>query len=394
MNVETHYLRDWMASKSATFSVPLFQRPYSWDRWQCEVMWNDLEKAIDTGSAHFFGAIFYRSGLDRYDRPTVSLIDGQQRTLTTFLLISALYDEMPDGETREAARSLLFRSPAEDKGADGSLTLRVVPARKDEEDFVRAIEPSENGKAASADADAGADASANASQGESEIAREGAGADADGQLVGRASLNKGLFLEAIRTSSHTPEQIWEGLDQLQVVVIELEPEDNAQEIFESFNSKGVPLVTADLVRNYLLLSKDPEEQVRLYEEYWEPIQGLFGDDPGSLRLNNAIRAWTVIRCKTPHAKSDSEAFEDFKQYLDHEFDGTAEELMDELLSFCSVWAENYRYHAVKKFRSRDWAKIGRKTLVSGRKAVPVSREVKEYYSKQFGIHFKEDEEES
>ena len=37
----------------------------------------------------------------------------------------------------------------------------------------------------------------------------------------------------------------------------------------------------------------------------------------------------------------------------------------ELRNFCFVWAENYRYHAVKKFRTMDWAVNGAPTLTSG-----------------------------
>ena len=64
--------------------------------------------------------------------------------------------------------------------------------------------------------------------------------------------------------------------------------ESAPDVFESFNSKGVPLVTADLVRNYLLIAENHREQKRLFEKYWEPITGVFGDDPGSIKLNNAI----------------------------------------------------------------------------------------------------------
>ena len=44
----------------------------------------------------------------------------------------------------------------------------------------------------------------------------------------------------------------------------------------------------------------------------------------------------------------------------------AEELLDELRGFCFMWAENYNFHEVKEFRSMNWAKGKRRTLVPER----------------------------
>ena len=41
-------------------------------------------------------------------------------------------------------------------------------------------------------------------------------------------------------------------------------------------------------------------------------------------------------------------------------------LLDELRGFCFMWAENYNFHEVKEFRSMNWAKGKRRTLVPER----------------------------
>jgi hypothetical protein len=63
---------------------------------------------------------------------------------------------------------------------------------------------------------------------------------------------------------------------LQVVVIDLEPGDDAQVIFETLNARGEPLLPADLLRNFIFLraARQGEPQESLYEEYWEKF-----DDP-------------------------------------------------------------------------------------------------------------------
>lgn len=321
MRVEVKKLLDFLKAEEKPFSIPLFQRPYSWDEWQCEEMWRDVMRDIDAAGPHFFGAIFVSKDACSQEKKVRSIIDGQQRTLTTLLLLSTLAERT--GDDSIVSRISAYKSP--------DIAERLTSDR--------------------------------------------------------ALANKAFFTSMMNEPGFDPNVFLYSLDRFEVVEVELEEGDDGQAIFESFNSKGVPLVSADMIRNYLLLTEDPKDQERLYLNYWEPMQGLFGDDPGSLRMNNALRAWTVIRCKTPKSKSDSECFRDFKQYFLEEYKGSIDDLMDELLSFGKVWAQNYRYHAVKKYRSANWAKIGRKTLVSGRKRKKVSKEVMEFYAKHYGIDF-------
>ena len=119
------------------------------------------------------------------------------------------------------------------------------------------------------------------------------------------------------------------------------------------------------MRNYLLLAQTHEEQTRLYDEYWDPIEGMFQPDPGSLRLDNAIQGWLSVRFRKVRARGRDEVYSVFKQYVEDEFTGTTESLLHELRNFCMIWAENYRYHAVKKYKSAfKWAENGAPTLVS------------------------------
>ena len=52
--------------------------------------------------------------------------------------------------------------------------------------------------------------------------------------------------------------------------------DNPQLIFESLNSTGLDLSQADLIRNYILMGLEPEEQRHLYETYWYLMEQEFG----------------------------------------------------------------------------------------------------------------------
>jgi hypothetical protein len=63
---------------------------------------------------------------------------------------------------------------------------------------------------------------------------------------------------------------------LQVVVIDLDYDDDAQVIFETLNARGEPLLPADLLRNFIFLraARTGESQEALYKQYWQRF-----DDP-------------------------------------------------------------------------------------------------------------------
>ncbi|MCQ2752604.1 MAG: hypothetical protein MJ189_05885, partial [Coriobacteriales bacterium] len=110
-------------------------------------------------------------------------------------------------------------------------------------------------------------------------------------------------------------------------------------------------------------------------------------DPGSLRINNAIRAWLSVRSKTKRAITDADAFFHFKTYVEDNFTGTTKELLIELHQFCCIWAENYRYHAVKKYKSYDWASLGKKTLVSDYELKDCeNEESRDYFQKHYNVN--------
>lgn len=74
---------------SSIFSIPEYQRAYSWEIKHCDKLWQDIENFIDSGGSdpYFFGTIIVNC---QEDDTKFSLIDGQQRTTTFILLLKAL----------------------------------------------------------------------------------------------------------------------------------------------------------------------------------------------------------------------------------------------------------------------------------------------------------------
>jgi hypothetical protein len=117
--------------ESSIFSIPEYQRAYSWEVKHCDKLWQDIEAFIESGGTdpYFFGTVIINC---QDNDTTLSLIDGQQRTTTFLLLLKALLlrlnnaiaDNVSDEESaaliaglkarRDKILSILYRVEAED----------------------------------------------------------------------------------------------------------------------------------------------------------------------------------------------------------------------------------------------------------------------------------------
>ncbi len=348
MRIEQQSLLDLMGAPDVRFSIPKFQRAYSWDTPQCDELWRDLLRAARAHRSHFMGTLIYLE--EPHDgKRQLSIVDGQQRLTTVTLIMSALAQHMRETGDQLFGIDADYIAETFLNGAIGTKLLLSPADRATLEAVV-------------------------------------SGSTLPEHPSPRVIENLDNFAGKMRESGFDAMELWQGLQSLVVIAAELDHRGQAPVIFESFNSKGVPLVTADLVRNYLLIAESHAEQKRLFEKYWEPITGVFGDDPGSIKLNNAILGWLAVRLKKVRKFGDDQAFSIFKSFCEDEYDGTVDDLLDELYAFCMVWAEHYRYHAVKKYKTADWAKLGHKTRVSGRKRAKLDNpESAEYFKKHFGV---------
>ena len=341
MKVSQSSLLDLMGHPDARFSIPAYQRRYSWQERQCEELWLDVLRAGRRDEGHFSGTILYEPD----GSGAMSIVDGQQRMTTVTLMLAALRNHLRSHP--EHARGGL------DAATIDSTYLTVVNAEDADEaagaDVIGQLRP----KLALSRLD------------EASMAKAVAGASPDGIPSHNISHNLAYFQSLMDQDGFDSALFWRGLQNLNVVMAQMGPEDDAQAVFESLNSKGLKLNIGDMVRNYLLASESHDEQARLYVEYWTVIEGVFDPDPGSLKLDTMIKAWLSVRFTKVRARTPEDVYSAFKRYYDDEYAGDLEPVLNELRSFAMIWAENYRYHAVKKFRSMPWATNGAQTLTSG-----------------------------
>lgn len=129
LNTDTEDLKE-LLSNGKSYSVPPYQRDYSWKDEHWEDLWEDLMTIEANREDHYMGALVLESG----ERKQFRIIYGQQRMATLSILILAcadyLYELAKEGvepaENRERAELLEGRYV----GSKDEASLRITPKLK------------------------------------------------------------------------------------------------------------------------------------------------------------------------------------------------------------------------------------------------------------------------
>ena len=314
MRAREDFLLDLLMRNDATFFIPPYQRSYSWDKEQCMVLWNDIISTTKTLMAgepagHFFGMIVYVSEEQVFGETTrLILTDGQQRITTVMLFLAALRDSLDGEQSKKVEDQFLINHNA--SGNDVKYKVKLKQVENDWNTFVKIVLKDSNID------------------------------DKECRIYKNYKLFCGLIEKTKKSSPDLFKKLAEGLSKFSVVTVQLEPVrnkwENPQEVFESMNSLGKPLSLADLVRNYLLMGRDGNEQERLYNTYWVDIEKRLGDD-----VSNYIRDYMQLVGARDYKKATptnyKELYLQFKQlFTDRGVD--AERLLQELQEFSKYYS--------------------------------------------------------
>ena len=268
-------------------SIPIYQRKYSWTDKECNQLFEDVLRvgASTKEENHFIGSIVYMNQKAHIASPInkLMIIDGQQRVTTISLLISALSDFLFKNPNENIMNpyNLINYYLINDKEI-GELRYKLILTDEDKVTLTKIIDNlTEEDKLPFDDEDSV-----------------------------RVKENYEFFKR--RINEENAELIYQGLSKLLIIFVALEHNiDNPQLIFESLNSTGLELSQADLIRNYILMGLEPEEQEKLYNDYWRKIEKLF-EESGSWLFDKFIRDYlTVKKDKVPTFRN---IYSDFKKY--------------------------------------------------------------------------------
>lgn len=101
-------LLDFLQKSTGQFVIPVYQRNYTWSAGKEVKQYLEDLRSILVGeySNHFLGIIIYLDTPFDYANREFSVIDGQQRLTTTFLILYAIKAIMKEQGAREAINSL------------------------------------------------------------------------------------------------------------------------------------------------------------------------------------------------------------------------------------------------------------------------------------------------
>lgn len=268
MEAKSMTLRD-LFGPDRRLVVPVFQRPYVWteDRnWR--PLWEDVTALVHRRMAdeeahpHFLGAVV----LDQMLTPTGSMparqvIDGQQRLTTLQVLLASVHDVARELDVHDRYVRDLVKLTANDDDMtdDPHAAYKVWPTNIDRASF-RAVMDGRLRRAVDVAAPAGPGASA---------------------IVQAYWFFRNRTIEWARELSYENrlDECFDAMvsvlrDKLELVVIDLKPQDNAQVIFEALNDRGTPLQASDLVKN-LVFQKAEEQRFpveELYRDLWAQLE--------------------------------------------------------------------------------------------------------------------------
>ncbi|WP_187938564.1 DUF262 domain-containing protein [Helicobacter pylori] len=236
-------VNDFFALTGTIFSIPVYQRNYTWEEENCEKLLQDIVSISQNKKTHFMGSITYILHLIDDEKSLRQLqefviIDGQQRITTLMLLLKAIETEIPNEEIKKEINIILNLTGQK---------LRLKPIKKDREAFELVMQNR-----------------LDKIQGESHI-RD----------------NYKFFIKELKNylnKGYRIEEIYNAFLRLKIITIGLDPrEDDPQVVFESINATGVQLKGLDLIRNYLMMGENSDRQDYLYDTYWVPLEEWIGE---------------------------------------------------------------------------------------------------------------------
>ena len=269
---------------SPQFTIPIYQRTYSWTEKQCQLLWDDICRVGSSEStvAHFIGSIVYieSSAYQVSRKKPLLVIDGQQRLTSVSLLIEALARHVGESEPIEGFSSEKLRHYYLLNSMEkGKQRYRLLLTQTDEETLLSLLDQK----------------------------------TLPAQQSIRIRENFEFFVREIRGLGEDIRALCNGLEKLMIVDISLSREhDNPQLIFESRNATGLELSQADLIRNYVLMGLESNHQEELYRQYWRPMETAFGQAAYGKHFDSFMRHYLTY--KTGDMPNVRQVYEAFKSY--------------------------------------------------------------------------------
>lgn len=264
------------------YTVPAYQRDYSWTEEQWEDLWTDVEDlAARPDDTHYMGALVVEGRSDR----DFAVIDGQQRlaTLSLFALavISRLTDlakqgvDSSDNQQRAAALRARFVGERDPASLVESSKLTLNESDNDfYQDYLIQIRDPLNPR----------------------------GLSKSNKLLWQCFLYFKRKVEGWSAGTSAGDQLTRLVSetagrQLMFIRIAVDNEVNAYTVFETLNARGMELSATDLLKNYLFSRLRTSADLQALQRRWRALMATVQQErfPEFLRYH--------LQCELPRVRT-------------------------------------------------------------------------------------------
>lgn len=309
-------------NRGRNLEIPFFQRAYVWNTEQWQRFLEDMRMVSITQKPYFLGSVILKQQETSSNKDSIlTVIDGQQRltTLNIFLKVLCL-KRKTDSDFTETFK----------KQRDKSIIL--LHNHNDQDSFNKIVNL----------------------ESLTDLSKD---SENDTILSAYNFFNENITEEDLEKSL----DFYNILDNILFVGIDLGYEEDEQQIFDTINSLGVRLTTAELLKNYLF----NRDEIACYEKYWkeifekdESIKFYWDKEITTGRLKRTFidlffYSYLQIKIQDPELKVRADdkiefskvenLFESYKRFIkDYSLDKT--KLLEELREYATLFKENFDYN--------------------------------------------------
>lgn len=295
-------------SQGTQFVIPAYQRNYTWvANKEVKQLLEDI-KVVLSGerNKHFIGIMIYlETSLSPFQRER-SVIDGQQRLTTIFLMLYAIKELMLEkGMNSEAEKleNMYLVNPFNETNK-----FKLKPLVSDDAVYQQIVV-----------------------RDYSNIQEKKANVYLNFFYI------KNTLQDLLAT--HSINNILEAMNKLYIVCVPIGKDDYPQKIFESINATGAKLTASDLIRNFILMPIPSDLQDKYYEQYWKRLEQLIDSD--SKKLEAFFRFFIMAKRMTLINKSA--VYRAFTEWYNDNIAIYGEEnILKEIVNYASYYNTIYK----------------------------------------------------
>ena len=253
------------------YSVPRFQRPYSWEKEQVTEFWNDTIK--DSETDYFIGSIVVYKKNDEL----LGIVDGQQRLTTITMILCAVRDFYISEGFENSAKGVHALIEKVDLNNEQKFVLQTETSYPYFQEHIQKYEEPD------IEVEYGVE-EINLKKGFELINKF------IKQEVDAIKLDKQLTKERKKKVIHEKlNDIRDRTLKLKVIYVELDNEDDAYVIFETLNTRGKDLSVGDLIKNHLTKNiKAKNKGVDIPKEKWKTIRDNIDSTSKDLEIDTFL----------------------------------------------------------------------------------------------------------